>query len=157
MQPVLLAVVQNPFVGAADRIVIAGVIGADAPAGRQLHNPVDAACLFNRQKYRSSFGVPSLQDAVERHNRPALEEDGKLLLKGASEALLGGDADLFQGVWRPDRVHQKVLIFHIFNCYGIAVVPDGDRVLQSRAAVFHAAFDHLQLLDLPLDGGKLLS
>ena len=29
-------------------------------------------------------------------------------------------------------------------------------MLQSRAAVFHTAFDHLQLLDLPLDGGKLV-
>lgn len=71
--------------------------------------------------------------------------------------MLGGNADRLERVGRSDLLQQEVLTFHSFYRHRCAATVNGGRLLKLRAAVRHAAFDELQVLDLPVDDGELLA
>ena len=150
------AVFQKALVGLPDGEIVARVVRDRAPSGGQFDNARNTA-FFNRQKGEGGLGIAPFLYARKRHNRSALEENGELVLERADKALLGGNADRLECMGRSDLLQQEMLTFHSFYRHRCAVTVNGRRLLKLRAAVRHAAFDELQVLDLPVDDGELLA
>ena len=102
-----------------------------------------------------SAGPPRSMGRKAR-DHPALEKDGQRLGGGPGKALLGGDADLPQGIGRLNRQAEEVLGGGVLQFdAGLprgAVGPGG---LHLVAAVLHPAADQFQLGHLAVDDVQL--
>ena len=150
------AVFQKALVGLPDGEIVARVVRDRAPPGGQLNNARSAA-FFDGQKNERGLGIALFLYAPKRHDRSALEVNGELLLERADKALLGGDADCLERMGRSDLLQQKILPLYRFDAHLAACAAEGGGLLKLRAAVRHAAFDELQVLDLPVDDTQLLA
>ena len=132
------------------------MVDAGPPPGRQPEDVLGPVGPLDGQKGEGRLGAAAGPHPLDGHHHPALKKDRQPLVEGIGKALLGGDADLPQGIGGLHRAAEQVLLGGVLQLDGAggggAVGAGGFHLL---AAAPDPAADQPQLGHLLVDDVQL--